>query len=101
MKTQTDTHTQCGCPEMKMETQFGDIVQIRVQGLPYASHNCDYTRERSALVGRAEFIADQSGLEDGRDGEKIRGNRWSRLFAETMEKLAAPIVKKYQAQLKS
>jgi len=57
-------------------------------------HSCDYTRARSELVPQAMKIANKAVRIHRGDGNKGElAGRFNEVFAATMEKLSAPLLR--------
>ena len=89
----------CGCREMTSDAGEGKVnVQPIVDlHMGVGRHNCEYVKQRTALIPDAVGIANRKVPEARRRWEdKMEqhrwGNLWTKAFAQAMERLAAPLL---------
>jgi hypothetical protein len=84
LQTGSLTGNFCGCAECKIDG---------VRFPPPRFHDCDYCRKRSALVPRAEKIAnDRVPIRPAYEDDGKSSAEWTRAFATAMDALSAPLL---------
>ena len=89
----------CECREMTSDAGEGKVkVQpIMALHMGLGRHNCEYVKQRNALIHEAVGIANRKVPEARRRWkDKMEQHRWGSLwtkaFAQEMERLAAPLL---------
>lgn len=79
----------CSCREFLVDR--GEERPDRVPCPPY--HDCDYVKERSALVSRAAALASEECHRIAANPGTVRYDQaWNVAFGQHMERLARPLV---------
>ena len=79
----------CNCDEMQLTTGR----RLPMPDLGGAWHDCQYVRQRSALVPQATLIADRLVPEAvSLKAPPAIVQKWSRVFARAMDNLAKPLM---------